>query len=74
LVECCNFECVDPNVDWRHCGSCNYDCHATEEGNTCVGGECKCGVFDACPQPDEKCCWWVTWICSPDDNPLCVPP
>ncbi|HJL17725.1 MAG TPA: putative metal-binding motif-containing protein [Sandaracinaceae bacterium LLY-WYZ-13_1] len=56
---CMNGGCVDTMTDPNNCGGCGRRCGF---GETCVGGECRCGDAtggssdvspQACPEPDD---------------------
>lgn len=38
----CDGECIDPDVNREHCGTCGNSC--SHSGLICVGGECECNI------------------------------
>src|SRR5262245_10362150 len=46
MQKCCSGQCVDPNVDPRHCGGCGMACAAVHAGVSCAGGRCQTGTCD----------------------------
>jgi hypothetical protein len=64
-IACCDNVCVNPLNNTANCGVCGNDCFATEVGNQCFLGECKCGIGGACDPPND-CCQHIAfvWACD----------